>query len=130
MASLTLVTFSSNLSNFERYPPPPKKNQTIFKNPKMAKKKSKYTKYTKNTRKIQKIQKIPEEINKSINKNKKKIVKKFKNLKKSQKSNFFSSFLSGKKIYPLCYPILGGFDSTRALQSGPFQKYENLLKNL
>ena len=30
-----------------------------------------------------------------------------------------------KKCYPFSFPILGGRDSTRALQSSPFQKYEN-----
>ena len=33
-----------------------------------------------------------------------------------------------QKCYPLSFPILGGRDSTRALQSSPFQKYENLKK--
>ena len=32
-------------------------------------------------------------------------------------------------LYPLCFPILGGCDSTRALQSSPFQKYANLKKS-
>ena len=29
------------------------------------------------------------------------------------------------QCFPLSFPILGGRDSTRALQSSPFQKYEN-----
>ena len=34
-----------------------------------------------------------------------------------------------KKNFPLSFPILGGRDSTRALQSSPFQKYKNLKKS-
>ena len=34
-----------------------------------------------------------------------------------------------KKCYALSFPILGGRDSTRALQPSPFQKYENLKKS-
>ena len=60
------------------------------------------------------------------------MVKKYENLKKSQKiskNNFFfeiifflkNNFLPKKKCYPLSFPILGGRDSTRALQSSPFQ---------
>ena len=61
--------------------------------------------------------------------------KKSKNPEKSQKFTFFSLnfFLVGivfspKKKYPPSFPILGGRDSTRALQSRLFQKYENLEK--
>ena len=70
------------------------------------------------------------------------MVQKSKNLKKFQKISkfhFFSIFFffefffffaeKKKKCYPLSFPILGGRDSTRALQSSPFQKYENLKKS-
>ena len=71
------------------------------------------------------------------------MVQKSENLKKSQKISkihFFSKkkiflkkkFFRRKKkniCYPLSFPILGGRDSTRALQSSPFQKYENLKKS-
>ena len=70
------------------------------------------------------------------------MVKKSENPEKSQKISkihFFCNFFSflkkiffqkkKKKCYPLSFPILGGRDSTRALQSSPLQKYENL-KNL
>ena len=36
-----------------------------------------------------------------------------------------SFFFLQKKCFPLSFPILGGRDSTRALQSSPFQKYKN-----
>ena len=62
------------------------------------------------------------------------MVQKSENLKKSKKISkihFFSKkkkFLKKKilskkkkKCYPLSFPILGGRDSTRALQSSPFQ---------
>ena len=57
-----------------------------------------------------------------------------KNLKKSLKFTFFFQKKRvvkkiTKKCYPLRFPILGGHDSTRALQASPFQKYKNL-KNL
>ena len=42
-----------------------------------------------------------------------------KKSKKSQKFEFF--FWPKKKCYPLSFPILGGRDSTRALQSSPFK---------
>ena len=35
--------------------------------------------------------------------------------------NFFSPRKKKKKCYPLSFPMLGGSDSTRALQSAPFQ---------
>ena len=38
-------------------------------------------------------------------------------------------FLAEKKCYPLSFPILGGHNSTRALQSSPFLKYGNLKKS-
>ena len=67
------------------------------------------------------------------------MVQKSKNLKKSQKISkihffsqkkfFWKKFPQKKKGYPLSFPILGGRDSTRALQSSPFQKYENLKKS-
>ena len=55
------------------------------------------------------------------------MVRKSKNLKKSQKSLIFTKKKLKKnndlqkKSYPLSFPILGGRDSTRALQSSPFQ---------
>ena len=62
------------------------------------------------------------------------MVQKSENLKKSQKFTFFQKTLffeifffflpqkkEEKKGYPLSFPILGGCDSTRALQSSPFQ---------
>ena len=53
-----------------------------------------------------------------------------KNLKKSlKKINKNNNFNEEKKCYPLSFPILGGCDSTRALQSSPVQKYENLKKS-
>ena len=66
---------------------------------------------------------------------------KSENPEKSQKISkihFFCNFFSEKKkknrakknrFFPLSFPILGGRDSTRALQSSPFQKYENLKKS-
>ena len=33
-------------------------------------------------------------------------------------------------MLPLSFPILGGRDLTKALQSSPFQKYKNLKKSL
>ena len=58
-----------------------------------------------------------------------------KNLKNLKNSLFFKMFFLevyffAEKSYPLSYPILGGRDSTRALQSSLFQKYENLKKLL
>ena len=41
----------------------------------------------------------------------------------------FLIYLFAKKCYPLSFPILGGHNSTRALQSSPFQKYKNLKKS-
>ena len=67
-----------------------------------------------------------------------KLVKKSKNPKKSRKISkihFFSNwlflefFLGQKKNHSFSFPILGGRDLTRALQSSPFQKYENLEKS-
>ena len=62
------------------------------------------------------------------------MVKKSKNLQKFQKISknqffqknflkdlFFAEKKKKKKCYPLGYPILGGRDSTRALQFTPFQ---------
>ena len=63
------------------------------------------------------------------------MVKKSENLEKSQKIAknhlifflfiylfyFFIFFAEEKKCYPLSFPILGGRDSTRALQCSPFQ---------
>ena len=43
--------------------------------------------------------------------------------------NLFYFFFAKKKCYPLSFPVLGGPDSTKALQSSPFQKYKNI-KNL
>ena len=69
------------------------------------------------------------------------MVKKSKNSdnhKKSQNFIFFSKKLNLKKkkifkkknkCYPLSFTILGGRDSTRALQSSLFQKYENFKKS-
>ena len=63
-----------------------------------------------------------------------KSVKKFENTKKYQKVSkvpfliFLLNFLAEKKCDPLSFPILGGRNSTRASQSGPFQKYHNLEK--
>ena len=60
------------------------------------------------------------------------VKKKSDNLEKSQKFIFSSSkmflflfFFAAKKCYPLSFPILGGCNLTRALQSSPFLKYEN-----
>jgi hypothetical protein len=54
-----------------------------------------------------------------------------------QKIAFFSSFLlkfkiyfSAKQCYPHSFPILGRRDSTRALQSGPFQNPGGVTKAL
>ena len=47
------------------------------------------------------------------------MVKKSKNLEKSQKFTF--KFTARKKINALSFPILGGRDSTIAIQSTPFQ---------
>ena len=68
---------------------------------------------------------------------------KYENLKKSQKITiflyiFFLIFFlpkkkkkkKKKKNYPLSFSILGGRDSTRALQSSPSQKYDNLKNSL
>ena len=49
-----------------------------------------------------------------------------KNLINSQK---FTSFQTNFFFYPFSFPILGGRDSTRPLQSSPFQKYKNLKKS-
>ena len=91
-----LLTFSGNLSNFERN----QKNKKIQKKPQKIKKNQKIQK----SQKIQKIQKYPKKIKKEIQKKR-------------------------EKKYPLSFPILGGRDSTRALQSSPFQKCENLKKS-
>ena len=50
------------------------------------------------------------------------MVKKSKIFKHWQKKN-------PEKNYPLSFPILGGRDLTRALQSSLFQKYKNLKKS-
>ena len=42
------------------------------------------------------------------------------------KKKFLPKKRRRKKCCPLSFPILGGRDLTRALQSSPFQKYENL----
>ena len=66
------------------------------------------------------------------------MVKKSENLEKAKKSPnsvfsiFFSEFFgfAEKNIcYPLNFPILGGSNLNRPLQSSPFQKYENLNKS-
>ena len=46
---------------------------------------------------------------------------KSENLEKSQKLLFFFFSFLLKKCYPLSFSILGGRDSTRALQYTPFQ---------
>ena len=58
-----------------------------------------------------------------------------KNPKKSQKVTFFKLFLfifffAEKKLNKntLSYPVLGGCNSTRVLQSSPFQEHINLKK--
>ena len=68
------------------------------------------------------------------------MVKKSKNPKKSQKISKITFFIfiffifeklfvaEEKKCFSLSFPILGGRDSTRALQSSPFQKYKNIKK--
>ena len=61
----------------------------------------------------------------------------YKNLKKSPKITFKKTKTifwkekekGQKKCYSLSFPILGGRDSTRALQSSPFLKYKNLKNN-
>ena len=58
---------------------------------------------------------------------------KYKNLEKSPKYLFEKKirkkrFCQTKKCYPLCFSILRGRNSTRALQSSRFQKYKNLKK--
>ena len=107
MVTLLKTTKNNNPKNFKKFQKIPK-----------------FQKRQKNPKKIQKIQKKtpinPKKIQKSIkNKKNPKNVKngqKSENLKKSQKITFFE-----KKCYPLSFPILGGRDSTRALQSTPFQ---------
>ena len=123
-----VVTFSGNLSNFER-------NQKKTKKSKRKKrKKFKKIKKIKKIQKSQKIQKIQKKIKKEIQKIQKKSIKKPKNqnivkngqkIRKSPKISkihlFFCFVFSLKKIlpekkcYPLSFPILGGRDSTRAL---------------
>ena len=80
----------------------------------------------KNSKKIQKSQKknLKSIKKKPENKNNKKIVPKSKNLKNIWKIIFYF-FLPPKKML---FPILGGRNSTRALQSSLFQKYKNLKK--
>ena len=129
---VTLVTFSSNLSNFERKP---QKTRFYFfypinlkkklKNPKKSKKNLKKKKKSQleenkyyffsilqKLPKNQKMSKMDEEIQKSG--------KNIENLRNSLKKVFF--FLCReKKCYLQSFPIFGGQDSTRALQSSPFQ---------
>ena len=63
----------------------------------------------------------------------------FRNMKisKNLKNSLFLFFIfwrkkmfaEKKKCYSLIFPISGGRDSTRPLQSSPFQKYENIKKS-
>ena len=63
------------------------------------------------------------------------MVKKPENLKKSENipkidfKKIKEEKKMKKKCFSLSFPILGGLDSTRALQSSPFQKYKNLKKS-
>ena len=127
---VTLVTFSSNLGNLKKS----KKNPKISKN----------FKKLKNLSKIPKIPKIKKKSKKNPKKNLSKIQKSMKNptnkksvymvknpkILKDLKNSFFQQqtkigfFLPTKKCYPLIFPILGGCDSIKALQSNPFQKYK------
>ena len=65
----------------------------------------------------------------------KKSKKKPKIFEKSEKFTFFLFFreewwgFAKEKCYPLSFPILGGGDWTRALQSSPFHKYKKLNKS-
>ena len=43
--------------------------------------------------------------------------------------SFFCQKKQQEKCYPLSFPILGGCDSTKALQSSLFQNYKNLEKS-
>ena len=85
---------------------------------------------------MQKIQSNLQKIQKIHKKNPKAIFLKGQKIGKSQKISKNHNKKIGKKIclhkekcYPLSFPILGGRDSTRALQSIPFQKYKNLEKS-
>ena len=119
---VTLVTFSSNLSNCERNTKKPKKIKKIQKNWKISKnpkiyKKSKNPKNPKKSKKFQKIQKL---------KRNPKIHKKHQKSKKCQNWSITLKIAknlerSPKKCYPLSFPILEGRNSTKALQSSPFQ---------
>ena len=55
----------------------------------------------------------------------------FQNWSKNPKilKNLIFFFSQKKKCYPLSFPALGGRNLTRALQSSPIQKYENLTKS-
>ena len=123
---VTLVTYSSNHSNFERNPKKPKKSQ---KKPKKSKnsKNSKNQQRPKNRKNPKKIQKNKNKIQKFIRKNPK-ISKMVRNPKisKISKNHFKKKIirkknLPKKKCHPLSFPILGGQDSPRALQSSLFQ---------
>ena len=64
------------------------------------------------------------------------MVKKSENFQKSQKFTFFIKKKKNcfqkkeeKKCYTLSFPILGGRDSTQALQSSLLQKYKDLKKS-
>ena len=128
---VTVVTFSSTLSNFER-------NQKK-KNPKKNPQKSKKLKKSKNPKKSKKSKKIPKKSKKKSKKSKKnpkspyknpknqKIVKNGQKIRKSQKISknlknslfhfFLFVFVPDEKCYPLSFPILGGRDLTREWRS-------------
>ena len=102
---VTSVTFSSNFSNFEKSKKNPQKSKS-FKKPKKSIKNLKKSGKLQKCRKIQKSEKIP----------------------KHSKRYFFlktENFEEVKKIEKKCYchrfPILGGRNLPRDLQSRPFQ---------
>ena len=135
-----MVTFSSNLSNFERNQKKTKKSKKKIKNffKKNLKiwKSKKIQKIQKKSKKNQTVKKNPKKVQKVHKKNPKnlKIVKngqkfrKSRKISKNLKNSLFFLFFSQKKCYPISFPLLGGRDLTRALQSSPFQKYKNLKK--
>ena len=126
---VTVVTFSSNLSNFERKR---KKRKKSKKNPKKIQKIQK-SKNPKNLKKIQKKSINPKKSKMSIkNPQNPKIFRNGQKIQKSQNilKNFKNSlfliffcnfFFAEKKCYYISFLILGGRNSTRALQSTPFQ---------